>query len=69
MADTGTGIPDEVVQHLFDSFYTTKSKGMGLGLSFSKRVVEAHGGALTFKTKAGEGTTFTISLPNPKRNE
>ncbi len=60
--DTGTGIPEEVIPHMFVHFYSTKPKGMGLGLTFVKRIVEAHGGTLTFTTKAGVGTTFTISL-------
>ncbi len=62
-SDTGTGIPPEAVSRIFDTFYTTKAKGLGLGLAFSKRAVEAHGGKLTFTTTYGKGTTFTVTLP------
>ena len=61
--DTGTGIPDSVKDRIFDLFVSTKSKGTGLGLAICKRVVDAHGGEITFKTERGEGTSFTVSLP------
>ncbi len=61
--DTGVGIPDEAIPHVFESFYTTKVKGFGLGLPFSRRAVEAHGGTLSFTTRRGVGTTFTVTLP------
>ncbi len=61
--DTGTGIPEEAISHIFEPLYTTKTKGLGLGLAFVKRIVEAHGGTLTFVTKEGVGTKFLISLP------
>lgn len=61
--DTGVGIPAEVIPRIFDSFYTTKTHGLGLGLAFSRRVVEAHGGTIAFKTISGMGTIFTITLP------
>jgi two-component system CheB/CheR fusion protein len=64
--DTGNGIPDEAIPRIFDSFYTTKAKGLGLGLAFSKRVVEAHGGTIKFNTIKGSGTTFTVTLPRQK---
>ena len=64
--DTGNGVPDEAIPRIFDSFYTTKAKGLGLGLAFSKRVVEAHGGEIAFRTVIGSGTTFTIKLPHQR---
>jgi len=63
VSDTGAGIPENVMDRLFEPFFTTKSKGMGLGLASSKRIVEAHGGALSVESKAGVGSTFTIELP------
>jgi len=63
VSDTGAGIPENVMDKLFEPFFTTKSKGMGLGLASSKRIVEAHGGALSVESKAGVGSTFTIELP------
>jgi signal transduction histidine kinase len=65
--DTGTGILEEAIPRIFESFYTSKAKGLGLGLVYSKRAVEAHGGSITFRTAQGSGTTFTILLPqSPK---
>ena len=62
-ADTGVGIPAEHINSIFDPFYTTKSKGMGLGLSVSYGIVERHGGQIHVESKAGEGTTFIVKLP------
>jgi PAS domain S-box-containing protein len=61
--DTGTGIPDEVKPKLFTPMMTTKAKGQGLGLAVVKRLVEALNSTITFESKVGEGTTFTIKLP------
>ena len=66
IADTGTGIPEKVRDRIFDPFFTTKTvgKGTGQGLSLVHNVVvEKHGGALTFETELGKGTTFIIRLP------
>ena len=63
VVDTGVGIPPEAAPRIFDTFYSTKPKGLGLGLSFCRRAVEAHGGTLTFTSKKGAGTTFTVKLP------
>jgi len=49
--------------HLYDPFYSTKPKGVGLGLTLVKRIIEAHGGRLTFRISKGAGTTFMIELP------
>jgi signal transduction histidine kinase len=61
--DTGTGIPIDLMPDLFKAFVTTKSKGMGLGLAYCKRAVEAHGGTIVVESKEGVGTTFTVKLP------
>lgn len=65
VADTGTGIAAEVLEHIFDPFYTTKprGKGTGLGLSTVHGIVRSHGGAIEVKTALGEGTEFTVLLP------
>ncbi len=64
--DTGTGIPEEVKPKLFTPLFTTKSKGQGFGLAVCKRVVEAHGGEITFESAVGKGTTFTLRIPSAK---
>ncbi len=63
--DTGCGIPDGNLQHIFSPFFTTKSpdKGMGLGLSIAYRIIENHQGKIEFKSKEGQGTTFNIVFP------
>jgi len=62
--DTGTGIPEEVHDKIFTAFFTTKGeKGTGLGLSTCYNILKAHNGTIDFKSRAGEGTEFTIRLP------
>jgi len=61
--DNGTGISDELIPRMFTPNFTTKSSGMGLGLSIVKRYVETAGGAVWFDTEHDNGTTFTVELP------
>ena len=61
--DTGVGIPEENTTKIFDPFYTTKPKGQGLGLPVCKRLIEAHGGTITMKSRVGKGSVFTIKVP------
>jgi signal transduction histidine kinase len=61
--DTGHGLKAESVEQLFDTFFTTKPEGLGMGLSLSRRIVEAHGGELRARTNADRGMTFSILLP------
>ena len=63
--DDGCGMPEEVREHIFDPFYTTKptGRGTGLGLSISHTIVDQHGGRLDIESVAGIGTTVHISLP------
>jgi signal transduction histidine kinase len=63
VADTGRGIPPEVGKRLFDPFFSTKENGTGLGLSIAARIVEKHGGALQYRSRANHGTTFGVVLP------
>src|SRR5262249_32605929 len=62
-ADTGSGISDEDLPHIFEPFYSTKAEGSGLGLALVYRVMKDHDGQIDVKTRQGEGTTFTLSLP------
>ena len=61
--DTGQGIPENVKPKLFAPLFTTKSKGQGFGLAVCKRVIEAHGGTITFESQEEKGTEFVVSLP------
>jgi two-component system NtrC family sensor kinase len=65
VSDTGTGIPDYAMPHVFEPFYTTKrdGKGTGLGLSIVYGIIERHGGSISVESKINAGTTFTITLP------
>ena len=60
--DTGTGIATDDLGKVLKPFYTTKSKGMGVGLPLAKRIIERHGGTLTLASSAGVGTTVTLKL-------
>ncbi len=66
VSDDGPGMPEEVVARAFEAFYTTKSKGTGLGLAVCRQIVLAHGGEMQLETAPGEGTTFTIYLPGAR---
>jgi signal transduction histidine kinase len=61
--DTGPGISPENLSRLFEPLFTTKAKGLGLGLSISLDIVRAHGGQITVDSQVGIGTTFTVWLP------
>lgn len=69
ITDNGIGIGKQDLKHVFDKFYRVsqgnihKTKGLGLGLYYVKRIAEAHGGTVTVTSKPGEGSTFTITLP------
>lgn len=63
VADNGPGLPGNASRHLFEPFVTTKRKGMGLGLSISRSIVESHGGLLVGETRPGGGALFRFTLP------
>ena len=62
--DNGIGIPTKIQSKIFTPLFTTKPKGQGFGLAVCRRVIEAHGGSITFESQEGKGTKFTLRLPN-----
>jgi len=65
--DNGCGISEENMKKIFEPLFTTKPKGIGLGLAISKRLVEQNGGSIEVTSQADHGTTFTVKLPLEKR--
>jgi signal transduction histidine kinase len=70
--DTGLGIPEESIPHLFEKFYRVrehegKIAGTGLGLSISKQIIQGHNGRIEVKSKMGVGTSFTVHLPRTSK--
>jgi PAS domain S-box-containing protein len=63
ICDSGAGMPKKVLEKVFTPFFTTKAKGVGLGLAICKRIVEAHEGSISIESKVGKGTCVTIILP------
>lgn len=63
IADTGSGIADEDLPHIFEPFYSTKAGGSGIGLALVYRVLQDHGGLIEARSRPGDGTTFTLTLP------
>ena len=63
VSDAGGGIPESRLEHLFDSFYSSKPHGMGLGLSISRSIAEAHGGSIRAENNRRGGATFRVTFP------
>ena len=63
VTDTGQGIAPENISQVFEPYFSTKETGTGLGLAIVKKAVDDHGGTISVRSKIGEGTTFTITLP------
>jgi len=61
--DTGIGIDPQSIERIFDAFYTTKQGGMGMGLSISRSIIQAHGGRLWAMPNDGPGSTFYFTVP------
>ena len=68
-ADTGPGIPEAITAQLFRPFVTTKTDGMGVGLSVSRTIIEAHGGRLWAEPRQGGGTVFHLTLKGVNKEE
>ncbi len=67
LIDTGHGIDDNAILHMFEPFYSTKDGGSGLGLPTARKIIEAHGGRISVQSEMGVGTKFTLEFPVPKR--
>jgi signal transduction histidine kinase len=65
--DNGCGIPQDNIEKIFEPLFTTKPKGIGLGLAISKRLTEQNGGKIEVASRVGQGTTFTVKIPLEKR--
>lgn len=63
IADTGAGVPEELIDKIFEPFFSTKREGLGLGLPLAKKVIEEHGGRIEFKSTLGKGSEVKIYLP------
>jgi signal transduction histidine kinase len=69
ISDSGSGIPPEQMERIFNYYYTTKEKGVGLGLPIAHRIIDAHGGQLKIESRVGSGTKVTVTLPVERKDE
>jgi len=69
ITDTGQGMAPSELAHIFDPYYTTKERGLGLGLAIAYEIIRAHGGEITVQSRPGAGTRVTILLPRPARSQ
>ncbi|WP_319476699.1 ATP-binding protein [Marispirochaeta aestuarii] len=67
--DTGVGIPEENMTKIFEPYFTTKDFGSGLGLTLVYKIIKEHQGEINLESREGEGTTFTITLPVPQKEQ
>jgi signal transduction histidine kinase len=71
ISDTGPGIPEQILPHIFEPFYTTKEegRGTGLGLSLAYGIIENHQGTISVQSQVNQGTTFYIRLPLKRHDQ
>ena len=67
ISDRGEGIPKKNLSHIFEPFFSTRPDQMGLGLTFTKRVMEEHRGEIEVKSRLKSGTTVTLTFPKDRR--
>jgi hypothetical protein len=63
VADTGPGIPEGILDRVFDLYFSTKPEGSGIGLALTFRMVQLHGGTIDFESQPGKGTSFRLRFP------
>ena len=63
ITDTGVGISGEDLERIYEPLFTSKAKGIGLGLAVVRTLVERHGGTIEVQSEVGKGSTFTVKLP------
>ncbi|HEU4769533.1 MAG TPA: ATP-binding protein, partial [Pyrinomonadaceae bacterium] len=68
VSDTGVGLPGDKIDHIFDSFFTTKPAGTGMGLSITRSIIESHGGRMWATNNNGQGAIFHFTLPIETRD-
>ncbi len=66
LIDTGIGMDENTLAHIFEAFFSTKKGGTGLGLPTAKKIIEGHGGSIEVQSQVGTGSQFTIRLPAPR---
>ena len=69
ISDSGSGIPETLINKIFDPYFSTKEEGSGLGLTITHSIISKHGGSISVQSRPGEGTTFTIYLPASTRQQ
>ncbi|MFC1478620.1 ATP-binding protein [Candidatus Margulisiibacteriota bacterium] len=69
VSDTGIGISEERIAHVFEPFYTTRHEGTGLGLAITHKLIEDHDGTISVESKINQGTTFTVTFPVTEETE
>lgn len=67
LIDTGCGMDSKTAMRMFETFFSTKNGGTGLGLPTARKIIEAHGGRISVQSEVGRGTQFTIEFPQPAR--
>jgi len=68
IGDTGSGMTPDQIKRIFEPFSTTKSRGLGLGMSYAQKIIQQHGGHIVVQSQPGKGTEVTIELPANERS-
>ena len=69
ITDTGVGIPEKSLEHIFESFYTTKKNGSGIGLYVTQKIIQSHNGNISVNSSPENGTIFRVTIPTNINNQ